>query len=83
MGLPEREAVDGRDVPEDVSERGLGQMDSAGLKLGGTHRIAVKNVKQTGADLWSFHVVEGPVYVKSSHGACLESSKNCLSSRQW
>lgn len=35
MGLPEREAVDGRDVPEDVSEQGLGQMNNARLKLGG------------------------------------------------
>lgn len=30
-------AVDGRDVPEDVSERGLWQMNSARLKLGGGH----------------------------------------------
>lgn len=72
--------MDGRDVPEDVSEQGLWQMNSARLKLGGDTSDCSEECE---ADLWSFCVVEGPVHVKSSCGACLGSRKNCLSSRQW
>lgn len=70
MGLSERLCV--------YQSKGWGKW----AVLGETHQIAVKNLK-TGADLWAFHVGEGPVHVKSSCGACLGSRKNCVSCRQW
>lgn len=82
MGVPERLWMGGMSHRM-YQSTGLGQMNSAKLKLAGTHKIAVKNLEQTGADLWSFHVGESPVHVKSSCGACSGSRKNCLCSRRW
>lgn len=61
---------------------GLEQLDSTRLKLRGGHQIAMKNLKQAGADLWSFHARKGLVHAEGSCGACSGSRKNHLPSRQ-
>lgn len=49
-GVPERLWMGGMSHRM-YQSTGLGQMNSARLKLAGTHKIAVKNLEQTGADL--------------------------------
>lgn len=56
----------GGDIPQDVSEHRLGANEWRQVKARGGHRFAMKNMKQAGADLWSFRVREGPVHAKGS-----------------
>ena len=58
MGVPERLQMGG-DVPQDISERRVGANKQRQVKAQGAHWIAMKNLKQAGADLWSVCVREG------------------------
>lgn len=71
--------MDGRDGSIGCIRAKVEADEQCQVKAGETHQIAVKNLKQAGGDLWSFHFGKGPVHVKSSRGACSGSRKSCLS----
>lgn len=56
----------GGDISQDVSEHRLGANEWCQVRARGVHRFAMKNLKQAGADLWSFCVREGPVHAEGS-----------------